>query len=104
MHMKKVIQRFGNTLKKRGPKRKITKFARRLIRSFINENNMNGTQVTCIQIKFEFKLKVQWTAVLRELKCFKYNYVNIPVKYMLIINEKKKRMILCKDCIIKKIN
>jgi len=109
MHMKKpaiqkVIQRYGNTLKKRGPKRKITKFTRRRIRSFVNENNMNGVQVTCNKIKFEFKLNVHRTTVLRELKCLKYIYMNIPVKHMLTSNEKKKRVIFCKDCIIKNLN
>ena len=40
--IQKVIQTFENTLKKRGLRRKITKFTRRLVRSYINENNTNG--------------------------------------------------------------
>ena len=50
---------------------------------------MVGVQVTNNQIKFEFEIKHMAT-VLRELKYLKYNYVNIPVKHMLISNEKKK--------------
>ena len=87
-----VIQTFENTLMKRGPKPKITKFTRRLIKSFVNENNMNVAHVTWYQIK------------LREIKCLQYNYGNMPVKHMLTSNKKKKKMIFCKYYSIKNFN
>jgi len=44
--IQKVIQRFENTLKKSWSECKIIKFTKNLIRSFVNENDMNGVQVT----------------------------------------------------------
>ena len=87
-----IISSYGNHLKKRGPKEKITKNDRRHIQTILNSNKINNGKCSSLDIIKDLNLNMSRSTVYRSLKCMKFNYKKLPNKFALTYRMRQKRV------------